>query len=391
MEKMLIGLVGPAGSGKDTIADHLVKKYGFVKMANADLLKRMAKLAFDFTDEQLWGPSELRNAPDTRYPREHGPLTEDFKCRVCGAQVRLGVDLKVDALPQCYLTPRFALQSLGTEWGRLCFENIWVGRLLGLAQELQAGGCYYDAKSGIRRAGSWVNGPEVKAKTNVVITDVRFKNEIEAIKAAGGKAVRVIRPIAATMAAGEDGVDILMSHDAWTLQGNAALLAEHTSVSASAGQHKSETELLGIPMDLFDHVFHNSGDLHVLKINTDRMMDVLKGKIIAFDRGLQDAPPFLREKCKALVTFMSELSLKYFKDPWSKEMPPRLWYALANKGRIDGDFDVPYVFLEPADVEKLKALAEHVPGWFSWKDGSYDAPYFVERADWIKEYEEHRK
>lgn len=56
----------PRGSGKDTIAYYLVSKRGFVKMANADLLKRVAQSAFGFTDDQLWGPSELRNAPDKR-------------------------------------------------------------------------------------------------------------------------------------------------------------------------------------------------------------------------------------------------------------------------------------------------------------------------------------
>ena len=29
----ILGLAGPAGVGKDTVADHLVKAYGFVKFA----------------------------------------------------------------------------------------------------------------------------------------------------------------------------------------------------------------------------------------------------------------------------------------------------------------------------------------------------------------------
>lgn len=41
METSLIGLTGFAGSGKDTVADILVDKYGYVKVAFADPLREM--------------------------------------------------------------------------------------------------------------------------------------------------------------------------------------------------------------------------------------------------------------------------------------------------------------------------------------------------------------
>ena len=43
---MLIGVCGKAGSGKDTIADYLVKKYNFKKIALADPIKRMVEDVF---------------------------------------------------------------------------------------------------------------------------------------------------------------------------------------------------------------------------------------------------------------------------------------------------------------------------------------------------------
>lgn len=61
--------VGTAGSGKDTLADLLRDNDKFVKIALADPLKRIARDVYDFTDEQLWGPSANRNEPDKRYPQ----------------------------------------------------------------------------------------------------------------------------------------------------------------------------------------------------------------------------------------------------------------------------------------------------------------------------------
>lgn len=379
MNQLIIGLCGPAGSGKDTIADQLVKKYHFVKMANADLLKRMAKLAFDFTYEQLWGPSELRNAPDTRYPREHGPATfPDGKppehCACCGRGFE-------DYDVQCYLTPRFALQSLGTEWGRLCFENIWIGRVLGIAQEALSGfveghGRLYPTYSA--HAGLNYHNTTCIKPAGVVISDVRFMNEVNAIRAAGGKIVRVTRSKAITIEEAEDEHLIEVLDEAL-----ANLEAEGTSLTSAASQHKSETELLGIPKDKFDYLFQNSSDMHGLRMQVDRMMDVFKGKIMEFDRGLQDAPPYLREKCKELAKLMSTVCRTSTEgEPWQDGWEVRLWKTLKGDPNSGLASDV---------ASKLKELSEGVNGWFSWRDKNYDAPYFIRRGAWLEEYAERSK
>lgn len=65
-------------------------------------------------------------------------------------------------------TPRHAMQTLGTEWGRQMISNtLWIDTALADA-----------AASGY----------------GTVITDVRFANEAAAIKAAGGVVIRVERP-----------------------------------------------------------------------------------------------------------------------------------------------------------------------------------------------------
>ena len=73
---MIVGITGLAGSGKDTAADFLVKNHGFVKVALADVLKRACKEFFAFTDEQLWGPSEKRNAIDKEI--DHARISHNF-------------------------------------------------------------------------------------------------------------------------------------------------------------------------------------------------------------------------------------------------------------------------------------------------------------------------
>lgn len=155
---MLLGVMGHAGSGKDTVADYLVAKHNYAKVALADPLKRICKEVFDFTDEQLWGPSEERNKPDSRYKG---------------------------------LTPRKALQLLGTEWGRAVYEDVWIDKGLRTAKSILEGRLVYSATRGLRVGGDW--DPE-RYKSGVVIPDTRFQNEVDKVRAADGKVIKIIRP-----------------------------------------------------------------------------------------------------------------------------------------------------------------------------------------------------
>jgi hypothetical protein len=68
-------------------------------------------------------------------------------------------------------TPRWAMQSLGAEWGRdLIHPELWVNHWKALACETLDHG---------RR---------------VVTDDIRFPNEVVAVKSSGGTVVRVERP-----------------------------------------------------------------------------------------------------------------------------------------------------------------------------------------------------
>lgn len=234
---MIIGIAGTAGSGKSTVADHLVAEHGFIAVNLADPIKRFCRDVFDFSEEQLWGPSEKRNEPDKRYLRWMANiphmLTEDAK-----------KEFQEGKVPQ-YLTPRHALQQLGTEWGRACYENVWVDYALRVASQIlkkdyrvnQAVNTYH-AHTGLRFSDTpyvpgltlWPNG--------VVIPDVRFKNEVDAITKAGGKIWRVHRKAA--------------------------------GLAGAAGQHQSEQELDTIPAEQFSIQIYNDGTLDELYSMIDK-------------------------------------------------------------------------------------------------------------------------
>ncbi len=241
---MIIALLGQAGAGKDTVADHLAKAHQGVKIALADPLKRYCQDAYDFTDDQLWGPSSSRNRADERYPREH-----TFKLKgACNECLCCGYVWKDSLVPpppsfmsQCFLTPRYALQLLGTEFGRHCYSNTWIQKGVRVAQQLLADpDARYDRRTGVHRVKS--EGAPIK---HVIISDVRFRNEMTAIQNAGGKVWRIVPQ------ASKEG------SETWRA-------------------HQSEAEQLSIPDSEFDAVIVNAKvAFEVLYADVDRALQQL--------------------------------------------------------------------------------------------------------------------
>jgi energy-coupling factor transporter ATP-binding protein EcfA2 len=184
--KKIVLLCGQAGSGKDTIAtmiENLIP--GQVKrVALADPLKEFARAVFLFEHRQLWGPSEFRNALDTRAAdprfwhasRERlwnvgAEFVREWAAAVGkkppGDAVIVWFDLLEEyATFNREFTPRLVLQTLGTDFGRRVLgSDVWA-RL---------------ALSRIARTEEQVN----------VVTDGRFANEVEIFEAARAKIVRV--------------------------------------------------------------------------------------------------------------------------------------------------------------------------------------------------------
>lgn len=136
---MIIGLSGYAQSGKDTVADYLVKNYGYRRVAFADKLRKA-----------------LYNLNPTVQ------IADMNKVPLVSLVDGLGWEgVKADSQET-----RELLQRMGTEVGRTLFgENFWVDQ----------------AMNGISKF------------EKVVFTDVRFPNEYKSIKEREGIVWRVER------------------------------------------------------------------------------------------------------------------------------------------------------------------------------------------------------
>ena len=128
---LIIGLSGKACAGKDTLADPHFTIHGYKRMSFAEVLKETCQRLFKLTKEQTDG--RKKDEIDKRYN----------------------------------LTPRDILVRVGN-FCRLIDPNIWVRLLM---EKIDA----------------------LPAETRVVITDVRYTNEANAIREKDGVLIRLER------------------------------------------------------------------------------------------------------------------------------------------------------------------------------------------------------
>lgn len=149
----LIGIAGFAGSGKDTVADYLVTMYSFKRMAFADPLKDAVANIFTWPREMLQG-----HTPESRAWREQ---KDEWWSEKLGFEI----------------TPRIIMQIFGTEVVRDALHpGIW---LLNTQRRIE------NARKFAQVAPT--------TSCDIVITDLRFPNEMKMIRDLGGQCWRIQR------------------------------------------------------------------------------------------------------------------------------------------------------------------------------------------------------
>lgn len=142
---MLVGLVGCKRVGKDTFANYLVRKHGFVKKSLAYPMKRIACEIFGWTMEWI---EEHKEEVDPEYGISPRQFLQDFGTNYM--QTDLG--------------------SRYPQYSEVTGRQVWVKRLIKhLARE------YTDTSS------------------RIVVTDIRFIHEVYPLKACGFSLVKIIR------------------------------------------------------------------------------------------------------------------------------------------------------------------------------------------------------
>ena len=197
---MIIGICGLIGSGKDTVADYLVNVHEFRRESFAGTLKDAVAAVFGWDRILLEGR--------TKASREWREQVDPWWA---------------ERLNMPHLTPRWILQYWGTEVCRQGFhDDIWIAALENRLRQ---------------RTG------------HTVISDVRFPNEIKAIKEQGGKIIWIRR--------GED------PEWCWTLieMRQRSTLGICTDYMRQFNVHASEWAWVGTE---FDAIVDNNGSVEQL-------------------------------------------------------------------------------------------------------------------------------
>ena len=163
----LIGFLARKHHGKNTAGDYLVKNYNFTEMAFATQLKEGIKAIYGLSDDQLYGD-------------------------------------KKETIDKFWnVTPRTLMQWLGTDVFRKKDKDFWVKTLerkylnfVGEKQRsypmegLQSKPTYLNFVGEKQRQNT--NKTEIN-RANVVITDVRFQNEVDFIHKYNGIVIKIHR------------------------------------------------------------------------------------------------------------------------------------------------------------------------------------------------------
>lgn len=221
--RKIIAITGLKGSGKDTTADYIIKQYpNWEKDSFAGTLKDAVSVIFGWDRKMLAGET-----PEDREIRE---TRDEYWSEKFGYEI----------------TPRIILQQLGTDCLRNHFhKNIWVDSL----------------ERKIRNTDK-----------NIIITDCRFKNELDMLRSLGATIVRVERDTLPEWFIKCEEIGKLY------YEGTRFLVDPYQQMNELHNIHQSEWDWIGY--DKPDFIFHAlSGDFEHLYNQIDKMMEKIDGKV----------------------------------------------------------------------------------------------------------------
>lgn len=197
---MIIGVSGRARSGKDSIAQIMIDRFNFSKIAFADSLKEISAKAFeiellDFHDNSKKDVAFLKPLQvNINHIESLVMLLKGAGCAPSQAQIDA---LVADGLAMTFVSPRDLLQRVGTDLCRNHLgDSVWIDIFKGKVQKME-GHC--------------------------IITDVRFLNERQVIKDLNGCNFLILRPSLPAMsldahesehiAMSEEKIDVVIYND----------------------------------------------------------------------------------------------------------------------------------------------------------------------------------
>lgn len=166
---VLIGLTGPAGSGKDTVADLLQTHAGFHRLAFADPLRNEVCDAFGIEPHHLTQRETKEHAMSCL--ALHKCKDQAFIDRMVSQQFAQHGCVSSQFLTAPH-SPRQIMQWWGTDYRRNQFLSYWTAKTSLHIHQLMA----------------------QRIAHRIVVTDLRFDNEADMIKRFGGLIWRVTRP-----------------------------------------------------------------------------------------------------------------------------------------------------------------------------------------------------
>lgn len=184
----IIALSAWKQSGKDTVADYLIKEHGFIRFGFADVLKDMVAEQYDipreycddvkFKEKALYkypvAPKDKFSMKITEILQNEFRTLDGYSPEFIDDKGQLTVRINGEEKHDFYWTPR-ALCILEGSIKRSVNSNYWVQRVVDkirLAASINVTGDYLG---------------------NYVISDLRYRSEVEALKTAFGNHLQVIR------------------------------------------------------------------------------------------------------------------------------------------------------------------------------------------------------